>query len=364
MELHQRCEKKVSAITYKPELENISRGENRLHYIDSAKGIGILLVIIGHHLLGAEWIVDWINSFHMPLFFVITGVLTGCHEDKRSTKQLLYKKAKSLMYPYVTFSLLNLIWYLLYYVALSFEPEESLSVVIIKMITTYGYQALWFLPAMFFASIIAKQTGEGKHRWLLGSIYMLTGCLLAVLIENVQMASVCRYALIYIGRICIGVTFIYIGSFWHRIVVHLNQPKQWIVLAIAGGISCFGSVVSNNLAVVRIGNPIVYYTLSCAGSIFILLLCRSTVLGRSNILGWLGKNSLIIMALHMGFPIEIAWIILGMCGITEMANATVCSVCAITIELMILCASIYLINRYFPFFVYLNKKRCEKNNGA
>lgn len=268
------------------------------------------------------------------------------------------------MYPYVTFSLLNLIWYLLYYVALSFEPEESLSVVIIKMITTYGYQALWFLPAMFFASIIAKQTGEGKYRWLLGSIYMLTGCLLAVLIENVQMASVYRHALIYIGRICIGVTFIYIGSFWHRIVVHLNQPKQWIVLAIAGGISCFGSVVSNNLAVMRIGNPIVYYTLSCAGSIFILLLCRSTVLGRSNILGWLGKNSLIIMALHMGFPIEIAWMILGMCGITEMANATVCSVCAITIELMILCASIYLINRYFPFFVYLNKKRCEKNNGA
>ena len=349
--------------TYKPDLQNILKTENRLGYIDSAKGIGILLVVIGHHLLGAEWIVNWIFSFHMPLFFIITGILSGCRE-KRDIKQLVAKKAKSLMYPYAIFSLLNLLWYLLFYEVLPFEPEESIGAVIIKMITAYGYQALWFLPVMFFASILAELTGEGKRRWLWGSIYMLTGYLLAALIENIQIASVYRDVLRYIGRICIAVTFIYIGNFVYQIVVRLNRRKQWIILAVTGAISCFGGIVSYNLAVLRIGNPIVYYALSCAGSIFILLLCKITALGRSNILGWLGKNSLIIMALHMGFPIEIAWILLGVSGITQMADATVCSMFAIAIELMILCASIYMINRYFPFVVYPIKKRCEKYNGV
>lgn len=41
----------------------------REHYIDVAKGIAMLLVIIGHITIIPSWLYAWINSFHMPLFF-------------------------------------------------------------------------------------------------------------------------------------------------------------------------------------------------------------------------------------------------------------------------------------------------------
>lgn len=44
---------------------------NRLSYMDIAKGFGILCVIAGH--MGNETINRFVFSFHMPLFFLISG---------------------------------------------------------------------------------------------------------------------------------------------------------------------------------------------------------------------------------------------------------------------------------------------------
>ena len=49
--------------------------KERLDYIDTAKGIGIIFVVFGHHLLEAESFRHWISCFHMPLFFIISGYL-------------------------------------------------------------------------------------------------------------------------------------------------------------------------------------------------------------------------------------------------------------------------------------------------
>lgn len=45
----------------------------RIEWIDVAKGIGILAVILGHCSLSRQ--IAWtIYSFHMPLFFIIGGL--------------------------------------------------------------------------------------------------------------------------------------------------------------------------------------------------------------------------------------------------------------------------------------------------
>lgn len=49
--------------------------KERETYIDIAKGIGIILVVIGH-LHGINHIIhDFFYLFHMPLFFIISGYL-------------------------------------------------------------------------------------------------------------------------------------------------------------------------------------------------------------------------------------------------------------------------------------------------
>ena len=90
----------------------ITESKNKnIQWIDYAKGIGIILVVIGHvvrGLINAELLSDtplvefcdrWIYSFHMPLFFIISGMLLSS-SLKKSFFTVLKIKAGSILYPY------------------------------------------------------------------------------------------------------------------------------------------------------------------------------------------------------------------------------------------------------------------------
>ena len=81
---------------------------NRIDYIDSAKGIGILFVLIGHACSLKYGLGQYFYSFHMPLFFIISGMLL-CFKDNWKDMDgisIFKKKIKSLFYPYIVFSIL------------------------------------------------------------------------------------------------------------------------------------------------------------------------------------------------------------------------------------------------------------------
>ena len=69
---------------------------NRLSYMDIAKGFGILCVIAGH--MGNEAINRFVFSFHMPLFFIISGYFLS---QKHTPKEVLFKRCKKLLPPYI-----------------------------------------------------------------------------------------------------------------------------------------------------------------------------------------------------------------------------------------------------------------------
>ena len=46
---------------------------NRILWIDAAKGIGLLCVILGH--LGVPYLSTLVYTFHMPLFFFLSGIV-------------------------------------------------------------------------------------------------------------------------------------------------------------------------------------------------------------------------------------------------------------------------------------------------
>lgn len=57
--------------TLKQKQNNILK--KRINYFDIAKGLGILLMIIGHMPIKNEYLKNFIFCFHMPLFFIISG---------------------------------------------------------------------------------------------------------------------------------------------------------------------------------------------------------------------------------------------------------------------------------------------------
>ena len=93
--------------------------QNRDYWVDYAKGIGILLVVYGHVSRGAynaglsmdadlyKLIDSIIYSFHMPLFFLLSGIFFVPSLNKYGRRGLIFEKADSVVYPYVVWSLLQ-----------------------------------------------------------------------------------------------------------------------------------------------------------------------------------------------------------------------------------------------------------------
>ena len=62
---------------------NLYDDRKRLVYLDIARGICILLVVFGHTLIPnirennkiIQFIYDYIYFFHMPVFFIISGII-------------------------------------------------------------------------------------------------------------------------------------------------------------------------------------------------------------------------------------------------------------------------------------------------
>ena len=70
--------------------------KNRVKYIDIARGIAILCIILGH--LGNATINRIVYTFHVPIFFLITGYFMS---DKMSTREFCQKRIRTLILPYV-----------------------------------------------------------------------------------------------------------------------------------------------------------------------------------------------------------------------------------------------------------------------
>ena len=60
-------------------------------FIDVAKGIGIIMTIIGHNVFEG-YVKTFIYSFHMPLFFVLAGLVMEKKEG--SVKTLICEEGK------------------------------------------------------------------------------------------------------------------------------------------------------------------------------------------------------------------------------------------------------------------------------
>lgn len=81
-------------------------GQNeREIWADLARGIGVILVILGHTSQLSSIFIEWIYSFHIPLFFWISGCF---FRDAPNITLYVKKKAKALLWPYILYSLIFL----------------------------------------------------------------------------------------------------------------------------------------------------------------------------------------------------------------------------------------------------------------
>lgn len=121
---------------------------NRITWVDMAKGYGILLVILGHLHLGKFDM--YIYSFHMPLFFFLSGVV---FRPRPVLREFVCRKIRTMIVPYFALGVPIIL-----YAWLSpwYGPPtlEALGQIALDYVIQRRRWDVWFLACLFCLNII------------------------------------------------------------------------------------------------------------------------------------------------------------------------------------------------------------------
>ncbi len=132
--------------------------QKRYDFIDIAKGLGMILVIWGHIILHGP-LNNFIYSFHMPLFFFISGMLFA-PQKYANVKEFVKRKIKTLLIPYFLLSILTYIWWVLVENRIS-NSSNNIIFSFIQIFIAQGSSSymlhnipMWFVSCLFFVEIL------------------------------------------------------------------------------------------------------------------------------------------------------------------------------------------------------------------
>ena len=109
-------------------------GSNRIEEVDISKGIGMVLVITGHLCVSAS-LRNFIYSFHMPLFFILSGIVYNIART-RARKAIQIKK---ILTKYIEWSGIYLVFdYIVRYSVEGTRTKHELWNEVVYTISFYG----------------------------------------------------------------------------------------------------------------------------------------------------------------------------------------------------------------------------------
>lgn len=330
--------------------------KKRLVWLDTARGIAVLLVVYGHLFPYPHIVPQWIHSFHMPLFFLLSGILFFVKkEDSLEPKFFFLKKLKGILFPYFTISFANVI-----FVAIRHRDFVQ---VLLDTIRFEGNLTLWFLPALFIAEVVCFLwlSVYKKNKFIAVAVFLMILCGTTIFSAYKQHHT--NTLLLFttpLNRGLIGFIFVLTGCFSAKFVtVHkkfndiMNRSLSLCLIATSCAVIHFLLFRYDyvDLRTSVIGNPFLYYINALSGSFFIILLMKCFG-NHSRLLSYFGVNSLIIFSTHHNFGItSVAARIMNYFSITWTYGQIIRFLIVIVIELL-LCI---VINKFFRFFINYNE---------
>ncbi|WP_042330692.1 acyltransferase family protein [Desulfosporosinus orientis] len=270
----------------------------RVAWIDILKGIGIFLVVWGHSNLlltsfnDFSYITKYIYSFHMPLFFFISGYLNALVKNK-SFRQLITRKTNTLIIPYLSFSIITVLIDIIRFKSNLPIRSELFKFFYIGKRVLWN-DPLWFLICLFIVEIIfygVSQLPDRKYSFLGLLIITLLGFWLSY--KNITLPFGLSIAFI-------GTSFYGLGDF----VSSSRSPRISKMVIVSCILISFIIPIYFNTTVsmyfMRYGNPIYFYISALVNIYLYLKLSQRLqyINFVSNIFQYLGRNSLIILCTH------------------------------------------------------------------
>ena len=268
----------------------------RIDLYDNAKGIGMILVTYGHLFKAGSIPFSIIFSFHMPLFFIISGILftpTSSLDSFRDSVNWLKKVLLKYLTPFVFFSILGGIGRLLLYGNIDYcrALKEFIYYVGSDELMT---GALWFIGllgmAVFLLPYLLKiEKREGVNR----TIILISLAIISYLSDRFSFYLPMR--LKSLGAV---VLFVYIGYIIKDNVmqwVKLKSLRQSLLILLP--IFLLLAVLNRtvNIAIPSFNDFMIYILCSLYGTLAVLFISKSKCL---KVINYMGRRSLVVFSVH------------------------------------------------------------------
>lgn len=331
----------------------------RTRWIDAAKGFGILLIVVGHiwSTIKPPLAYIYIYAFHVALFFFVSGVTL--RPGAGPLGSVVAKKVRTLLVPYLWYSLLGYLFYLSGYLLAQHRsvhiPQFDHGLWAPLLGILYGTIGegrlvngpLWFVVALFCVFFLGYVVNTYIRRPLWQ--WVAVGLLAAV---GFWLAG--EVALPLSGvPVLISLVFFQAGY-------RMPLDAWWQASSAMARWACMGALVLVfafapfngfiQLGEGLIGNPLAFMLFAFSGLLATVLLLR--LLDRhTGWLAWVGRYSLSIVLIHM-LIIKAVKVVLAMLLQVRIevidADAWL-GLLVLGVTLVLLVPSVYLMERYLPF---------------
>ncbi|AIY42089.1 Xanthan biosynthesis acetyltransferase GumF [Collimonas arenae] len=280
---------------------------DRFGFVDNAKAIGIILVVLGHSRGLPDYVARVIFSFHVPLFFFLSGFLLKASKLNATVFSNVKQTVRTLGVPYVFFFLFAFLYWIatrnigekgvLFSGRAWYEPVAGLFTGLEPDL--YIDPPLWFFPCLILTAIMYQ--ASRKFMTLLAS----TG-LFAVLAFVVTMIwKYLPYRLpLGMDSMWIALSFYAIGQFVRDKMQFENRAVIYLLLIFSLSSTLLIYTGSFNdkvdLANMYFGMRPAFYLLTSLLGI-IATFSVSGLLPACGISRWLSANTLVIFPAHFVF---------------------------------------------------------------
>lgn len=296
----------------------IPEGKTRLDYVDVAKGMMILAVVLSHTWFANSDILGDFLPFSMPVFFFLSGFT---YKTGRSYGVNLRRRAVSLLVPYFIFCAVCTLFFPVYadlvkkismmsYAYLPTKGALWLAILKADSLNMLMCTPMWFLVALFTASIIffalAWRTKESLWKTLIAAAVLVAA---AIAIDVAKKGTLPWF----VDLAPFAAALMLLGAYCGSKKLYGKPDAKWIVIGFA---LLAVSEILNRVFPGSARTSIVQYiedgawygvltafviaATGCIGTLCIArLVDRIPVLCRA--FRWLGRNSLWILCIHYCF---------------------------------------------------------------
>lgn len=275
---------------------------NRTIYIDNAKGMGLLFIMFGHTANLPNLFYNYAFSFHVPLFFFISGALLS---NKLSNGKLSLKiriLVMKLVVPFLFFfSVSYLLWVFRRVIGVNINNED---VAILSPLTnlilgnsslTIVNSTLWYFICVFNIFILY---------FIIDYIFkceyfnLFISFILIFFVLNISDYESLNF---YIGLSIISLPFFCLGRF-EQIISLKRNARPFIFYLLLLFYSCL--VILNgkvDMAKYQFGDFLYLFYLNAFVGIYIVLYISENIKIKAfvSFFNWMSKNSIVIFPMHI-----------------------------------------------------------------